>query len=232
MESKGLHVNMKKIKFMVSGVYLDVLQKSGNCPCPVCCKGVGKTPPSACNASYGSTTGVDVWKQFSAHWWQTSAQVDVEGYLGHMLCSGGGCDSAIASRCCVAWGKFRKLLPVLTSRHFSSKVRGNLYTSCVPSTMLHGSETWGLNILDLKRLHCNDCAMIQWICGTKDRVETSSVSLLQKLGIKDITAVLRSGRLRWYGHVQSGTSCIKSVTDLPLPCPRGKGRPRKTCQDW
>ena len=50
-------------------------------------------------------------------------QVDVEGtkldvedalcYLGDMLSSGGGYDSAIASRCCVAWGKFTKLLPHL-----------------------------------------------------------------------------------------------------------------------
>ena len=63
-------------------------------------------------------------------------QADVEGtkldvedtfcYLGEMLCSGGGCDSAIAARCCVACGKFRKLFPVLTSRHLSPKVRGKI----------------------------------------------------------------------------------------------------------
>ena len=41
MESKGLRVNMKKTKFMVSGVDLDVLQKSGKYPCAVCCKSVG-----------------------------------------------------------------------------------------------------------------------------------------------------------------------------------------------
>ena len=32
---------MKKTKFMVFGVDLDVLQKSGKYPCAVCCKGVG-----------------------------------------------------------------------------------------------------------------------------------------------------------------------------------------------
>ena len=51
-------------------------------------------------------------------------EVDVDGtmldveatfyYLGDMLYSGGDCDSATAARCCVAWGKFRKLLPILT----------------------------------------------------------------------------------------------------------------------
>ena len=41
MESKGLRVNMKKNKFMVSGVGLDVQIKSDKSPCAVCCKGVG-----------------------------------------------------------------------------------------------------------------------------------------------------------------------------------------------
>ena len=42
MESKELGVNMKKMKkFMVSGVDLDILKKSGKNPCVVCCYGVG-----------------------------------------------------------------------------------------------------------------------------------------------------------------------------------------------
>ena len=40
MESRGLCVDMKETKFVVSGVDLDVLQKSGNYPCVVCSKGV------------------------------------------------------------------------------------------------------------------------------------------------------------------------------------------------
>ena len=124
--------------------------------------------------------------------------LDVEAtfcYLGDMLCSGGGCDSAIAARCCAAWGKFRKLLPVLTTRHLSPKIRGKVYEACVRSAMLHGSETWGPKNTELQRLRRNDRAMIRWICGTKDRDETPSFILLQKLGIQDITSVLRCRRL-------------------------------------
>ena len=100
-------------------------------------------------------------------------QVDVEGskldvgatfcYLGDMLCSGGGCDSAIAARCCMSWGKFRKLLFVFTFRHLllrhlCPKVRGKVYTACVRSAMLHG-EMWGPNTSDLERLCPNEHAM-------------------------------------------------------------------------
>ena len=47
--------------------------------------------------------------------------VDVDGtlcYLGDMFSAGGGCDHTIAARCCAAWGKFRKLLPILISKHY------------------------------------------------------------------------------------------------------------------
>ena len=83
---------------------------------------------------------------------------------GHFLlsgCSGGDCGSTIAARCFIALGKFRKLLPVLTSRHLCLEMRGKVYMACVRSSMLHGCKTWGPNILDLKRFCHNDCAMIR-----------------------------------------------------------------------
>ena len=42
MESKGLHVNIKKTKFLVSGDGQDVFQKSGKYRCAVCCSGVDR----------------------------------------------------------------------------------------------------------------------------------------------------------------------------------------------
>ena len=42
MESKRLHVNMKKTKLLVSGGDQDVLQKSSKYPCAVCCSGVSR----------------------------------------------------------------------------------------------------------------------------------------------------------------------------------------------
>ena len=143
-------------------------------------------------------------------------------YLGDMLCSSGVCDSA--------WGKFRELLPVLTTRHHSSKVRSKVYMACVCSVMFHGSKTWGPHASDLQQLHHNDCDMIHWIWGTNDWDETPSASLLQELGIDDIRKVIRSRQLRWYVHVQRATSCIKSVTDLAIPALEGEVV--QMCQNW
>lgn len=43
-------------------------------------------------------------------------------FLGDMLCPGGGCELTIIARFSVAWGKFRKLLPILTSKYVSLRI--------------------------------------------------------------------------------------------------------------
>ena len=94
-----------------------------------------------------------------------STMLDVEAtfcYLGDMLCSCRGCDSAIAARCCVAWWKFRKLSPVLTTRQLSCSLRGKVYGACFRSAMLHGSKTWGPKELERLRRR-NDRA---WSIGS------------------------------------------------------------------
>ena len=54
------------------------------------------------------------------------------------------------------------------------------------------------------------------------------VSLLQKLDIEDIMAVLLSWWLRWSGHVQHATSCIKSGADLKwFAAPEGEEGPER-----
>ena len=48
MENKGLRVNMKKTKLMVTGPGLDVLRDSGAFPCAVCRDGVGSSNAIKC----------------------------------------------------------------------------------------------------------------------------------------------------------------------------------------
>ena len=46
------------------------------------------------------------------------------------------------SRIQIGWNKFWQLVPLLTNKNVSLIMRGRLYSSCVRSSMLHGSETW------------------------------------------------------------------------------------------
>ena len=147
-------------------------------------------------------------------------QVNVDGtkpeveatcwYLGDRVC-----DNAIAARCGVAWGKFRKLLPVLTPTHLTHRVHGKVCRARANLAMIHGSKTWGLNTYDLDPPHWPHHDLLDlWL----QRPRWNNLSpLLQKIGIKGIMRVLHSGRQKWYRHVQCVSSCTKSVTDLPFP---------------
>ena len=128
-----------------------------------------------CPTGKGESQPIDGWTVMEVD--VNSTNLDVEAtfcYLGDMLCSDWGLNSAIAARCCVAWKMFRKIVPVLTTKHLWPRIRSKVYEVSVCSAMLHGSETWD---------------------------QTPSASLLQKFGIEDITSVLRCWWLRWYGHV-------------------------------
>ena len=67
--------------------------------------------------------------------------VDKFCYLRDMLSVDGDADAAAEARTQTEWNKFRQLVPVLTNRDISLIRRGRLYSSCVRSSMLHGSET-------------------------------------------------------------------------------------------
>ena len=65
------------------------------------------------------------------------------------------------------WNKFRQLVPLLTNKDMSLIMRGRLYSSCVRSSMLHGSETWPVRKENVVALQRAEMRMVQWMCGVK-----------------------------------------------------------------
>ena len=200
MKHKGLRVDMKKMKSMVSGTGLDLFRDSGAFPCAVCRSGVGvnsiqcsqcmywvhkkcsgvrgrlaEDPDYVCPRCCDQAQSIDN---------RPVTQVDVDGtlpdvesnicYLGDMLCAGGGCKLAIVTRCSTAWGKFKRLLPILTFKHVSLRIRRKVFNTCVYSALLHGSETWAPTGPDLEWLSRNDRSMVRWICRVRDYDKVSA----------------------------------------------------------
>ena len=67
--------------------------------------------------------------------------VDNFCYVGDMLSIDGNADAAAEARVRKGWNKFRQLVPLLTNKDVSIRMREKLYRSCPRSSMLHGSET-------------------------------------------------------------------------------------------
>ena len=167
-----------------------VVTKSSKYPCAACCNGVGNNSIQ-CSQCSGITKQLVAASNHVCCRCKGEARpinsrtVDVDGtmlhveatfcYLCDILYSGG-----IAARCCVARGKLRKILSVLTARYLSPRISGKVYEACVCP-----------NNQELQRHLRKDCAMIRWICGIKDRDAIPSGSRLKKLDIENIMSLLR-----------------------------------------
>jgi len=93
------------------------------------------------------------------------------------------------------------LVPLLTNKDVSLIIRGRLYSSCVLSSMLHGSETRPVRKENAVALQRAVMRMVRWMCGVKLKDRLPSKELRERLGIDDIALVLQQNRLRWYGHL-------------------------------
>jgi hypothetical protein len=256
MEAKGLRVNLSKTKVMVSGSELQPLKDSGQYPCAVCRNGVrsnaiqcslcalwvhkkcsglcGKLVPDPnykCKRCLGQARQLEgrPYNEVKVEDY-TLEVVDSFCYLGDMMSAGGGCELSSTIRVKSAWGKFRELLPLLTSRVVPLTTRGKVYSSCVRSVMLYGSECWALTQSSLARLQRNDRAMIRWICNVKpDQTQhIRSDTLLEKLHLPKIEELLRANRLRWFGHVERSNAWINRCRNVEVESRRKAGRPKKT----
>jgi len=127
--------------------------------------------------------------------------VDKFCYLGDMLSVDGDVDAAVEARIQIGWNKFRQLVPLLTNRDISLIRRQRLYSSCVQSSMLHGSETWPVRQENEVALQQPEIRMVRWMCNIKVKDRVPSKELRERLGIDDIILILQQNRLQWYGHV-------------------------------
>jgi len=83
------------------------------------------------------------------------------------------------------------LVVMLTNKDISLTVRWRLYSSCVRSSMLHGSETWAVRKENEVALQRAEIRMVRWMCGVKLQHRVPSKELRERLGLDDIISVLK-----------------------------------------
>ena len=100
-----------------------------------------------------------------------------------------------SSRVISAWKKFREYLPILTLR-FSLKLKGKVYTTCMRSCLMHGSETWPMKVEHELKMNRTEMSMIRWMCGVKLNERKKSEELRELLGSKPVSLMIKKSRLR------------------------------------
>ena len=66
-----------------------------------------------------------------------------------MLSQEGGCERAILKRIQTGWLKFRELSGLLIGKGMSLESKGIIYTTCITTAMLYGSEIWATKVEDM-----------------------------------------------------------------------------------
>ena len=259
MEAKGLRVNMTKTKFLHSqGSQRKPHIKPCKYPCGICRQGVGSNsiycmkckhwihkscsgikgrlkqdPSFLCRRCKNELPPSPVETTEFIFDGTTIDTVPTFCYLGDTMGSAGGCHDAITVRIKCAWKSFRELLPILTNSAISPLHRGGIFSACVRRVMLHASETWPITVTDSARLVTADNAMVRWMCKRKiaDRVRMSEMHRI--LGIKDLESMMRTGRLRWYGHLERQPNDVwpNAVRQMDVDGRAPRGRPRKRWSD-
>jgi len=104
-------------------------------------------------------------------------------------------DAAVEARIRIGWNKFRQLVPLLTNKDVSLIMRGRLYSSCVRSSILHGSETWPVRKENVVALQRAEMRMDRWMCCIRLKDRFPSKELRERLGIDDIELALLQNKL-------------------------------------
>jgi len=112
-------------------------------------------------------------------------------------------------------------------------VIGRSYSSCVQSSMLHGSQTWPIRKENEVALQRAEMRMVSWKCGIKLQDRVPSKGLRERLGLYDIISVLQLSRLRWYGHVlqKEDNDWVKKCMEYEVEGARPRGRLKKTWRE-
>ena len=80
------------------------------------------------------------------------------------------------------------------------EMKGPVYVSCVRSSMTYGTETRPLLVDVGLKFEIAEMQMIRWTCGISMKNRRTNEELRRLVGVEPITTVIRSGRLRLYGH--------------------------------
>ena len=253
LESKGLKVNTRKTKLMVSGSEGE-LYKSKIDPCGVCGRRVmaNSVLCTKCeNWVHGKCAKIKrVTARLAMHFVCLKCKGIMEGtmdsieklcdevetvngfcYLGDRLNASGGCEAAVTARVRIGWVRFRKCGELLLGNRFPLKMKGKVYCCCVRSAILYGSETWCLKENEKAILRRTERAMVRAMCGQKIVDRKTTEEQMDMLGLKEtIDRLATANGVRWYGHVlrRDDDSVLRVALNLEVSGKRKRGRPKKT----
>ena len=156
--------------------------------------------------------------------------VDHFKYLGSVIDKDGTIDRDVDLRVQAAWSSWRKLTGVLYDRKIPLRLKAKIYETIIRPALTYGSECWAMKVTNKRKIATTEMRMLRGILGVSRRDHIRNEEIRRILHLSPIDEVMRSGRLRWFGHVQrrDATNVTRRVMEVAIPGTRRRGRPKKT----
>ena len=153
-------------------------------------------------------------------------------YLGAIVTYEGTKREAL-TRIAQATSALTKLKTVWKDRKITSKHRFQILRSIVTSTFLYACETWTLTAELERRIQTFKMRCYMKIFGIsfRDRITNEDVRNRVRAAIgphDDLLSIVKTRKLRWYGHVTRATGLANTIMQATVPGGRRRGSP-KTC---
>ena len=139
-------------------------------------------------------------------------------------------DRDVDLRVQAAWSSWRKLTGVLYDRKIPLRLKAKIYETIIRPALTYGSEYWAKKATNKRKIATTEMRMLRGILGVPRRDHMRNEEIRRILHLSPIDEVMRSGRLRWFGHVQrrDATNVTRRVMEMAIPGTRRRGRPKKT----
>ena len=142
----------------------------------------------------------------------------------------------VLTRIAQATSALSKLKTVWKDRKITSKHRIQILRSIVTSTFLYACETWTFTAELERRIQTFEMRCYRKICGIsfRDRITNEDVRNRVRAATgphDDLLSIIKTRKLRWYGHVTLATGLPKTIMHGTVPGGRRRGRPTKCWHD-
>ena len=129
-----------------------------------------------------------------------------------------------------------KLKTVWKDRKITSKHRIQILRPIVISTFLYVCETWTLTAELERRIQTFEMRGYREIFGIsfRDRITNEDVRNRVRAAIgphDDLLSIVKTRKLRWYGHVTRATGLANTIMQGTVPGGRRRSRPKKCWHD-
>ncbi|PFX25769.1 hypothetical protein AWC38_SpisGene9604 [Stylophora pistillata] len=161
-------------------------------------------------------------------------EVDQFVYLRAEVCREGGGMKDLKNRLSKARGAFNKLKKIWISKNILRKTKVRLYKTLVVPVLLYGSETWKMTNGDDKAVNVFHNRCLRRILRIQWQDNVSAKELLERAGMKPLSAEVMSRRWKMIGHIlriDRNNNCSVAMGWAPEG-KRRKGRPKNHLETY